>query len=313
MAPYSPMISRVPIGVAVPQTFKDGPVEPARIKRVLMRAEQLGFHSAWVIEQVLGSIPCLDAVETLAFGAAVTERMKLGTAVLLTAIRNPVNTAKSLATIDQLSGGRLIVGIGLGGSTRVYPFYGLGAERRVRRFVDGLRVMKALWTEPRVTMSGEFFDLREVPMQPKPAQKPHPPIWFGGQHPNALRRAVELGDGFIGAGSVPIAAFLDQAKFVSTLLAEAGRDRTTFTIGKRVYIAVDHDRGRAAKRLADWFGAFYGKPGLAEQVSVWGDAEACLAELRRIVDGGAQFLMLHPVFDEEEHLEIFANDIGPRL
>jgi len=307
------MIARVPIGISVPQTFKDGPVQPARIKRVLARAEQLGFHSAWVIEQVVGSIPCLDAVETLAFAAAVTERIKLGTAVLLTPIRNPLNTAKSLATIDQLSGGRLIVGVGLGGSTRVYPFYGLDAARRVRRFVDGVRLMKALWTEPRVTMTGEFFDLRDVPMQPKPKQAPHPPLWFGGHHPNALRRAVELGEGFLGAGSVPIAAFLEQARLVSTMLADAQRDPKTFTIGKRVYIAVDRDRGRAAKRLADWFGAFYGKPGLAEQVAVWGDTDTCVRELRRLVDGGAQFLMLHPVFDEEQHLETFASDIAPRL
>ena len=307
------MISRVPIGVSLPQTFKDGPVEPARIKRLVARAEALGFHSAWAIEQVIGSIPCLDAIESLAFAAAVTERMKLGSAVLLTPIRNPINTAKSLATIDQLSGGRLIVGVGLGGTTRVYPVYGLSAERRVQRFVDGIRLMKALWTEPRVTMKSDFFDVQNIPMQPKPVQKPHPPLWFGGHHPNALRRAVDLGDGFIGAGSVPIAAFLDQAALVRQLLEQTRRDPATFTIGKRVYIAVDRDRGRAAKRLADWFGAFYGKPELAEQVSVWGDVDTCVAALRRLVDGGAAFLMLNPVFDEEQHLEVFASEIVPKL
>ncbi len=305
--------SRIPLGVAIPQTFADGVVDPRRIRQFLHAAESQGFHSAWVVEQILGSMASLEPVDLLAYAAAVTERMRLGSAVLLSALRTPVHLAKSLATVDQLSGGRLIVGVGLGGNTKIYPAYGLSAERRAARFEEGIRLMKRLWTEPRVTMAGEFFRLENASMAPKPAQRPHPPLWFGGHHPNALRRAVELGDGFIGAGSVSTAAFAGQVALLRPLLAEARRDPASFPVGKRVYIAADRDRARAGKRLADWFAAFYGRAELAEQVSVWGDVEDCVAGLRAVLDAGAGFLMLNPVFDEMEHLERFAADIAPRL
>lgn len=300
------------LGVAIPQTYRGGPLDTRALRTYLARAEALGFESAWVIEQVIGSMPSLEAIELLTWAAAVTERIRLASAVLLTALRSPVHTAKSLATLDVLSGGRLIVGVGLGASTRIYPAYGLRAERRVARFVEGLTVMQRLWTEPRVTMKGEFWQLENVAMEPKPLQKPHPPLWFGGHHPNALRRAVELGDGFLGAGSLSTAGFADEVRQLGALLAE-GRGRPGFRIGKRVYIAIDRDRDRAARRLADWFGAFYGKPDLAAQVAVWGDVDTCVAGLREVREAGAEFLMLHPVFDELEHLERFAADIAPRL
>ena len=306
------MNTRVTLGVAIPQTFVGEPVDTRRMREFLQRAEALGFESAWVVEQVLGSAPSLEAVSTLAWAAAVTERLRLGSAVLLTALRSPVHLAKALATIDQLSHGRLVVGVGLGGNPRVYPAYGLAAERRAARFAEGVRLMKRLWTEPRVTLAGEFFRLDNASMEPKPAQRPHPPLWFGGHHPQALRRAVELGDGFIGAGAVSTATFAEEMRALRAILAEAGRAPEAFPVGKRVYIAVDRDRARAGKRLGEWFGAFYGRPELAEQVSVWGDAETCVEGLRAVIAAGAGFLMLNPVFDEQEQLERLA-ELAPRL
>lgn len=304
--------SRVALGVAIPQTFVDGLVDTGRIRDFLRQAEALDFHSAWVVEQILGSAPVLEPVHTLTYAAAVTERLRLGSAVLLTALRSPVHLAKSLATLDQLSHGRLIVGVGLGGSTTIYPAYGLSAARRTARFAEGLSLMKRLWTEPRVTLAGEFFRLENASMQPKPVQTPHPPLWFGGHHPDALRRAVALGDGFIGAGSASTATFAGEVAQLCAFLAEAGRVPAAFPIGKRVYIAIDRDRARAGKRLAEWFGAFYGKPALAEEVSVWGDIDTCVEGLRAVVAAGAGFLLLNPVFDEIEHLERFA-EVGRRL
>jgi probable F420-dependent oxidoreductase len=288
-------------------------VDPQRIRNFLQRAEAIGFHSAWVVEHMFGTMPALAPVELLTYAAAVTERLQLGAAVLLTALRTPVHTAKSLATLDQLSGGRLIVGVGLGGNPKVYPAFGLTAERRAARFAEGLRVMKRLWTEPQVTADGEFYRLENASLQPRPLQTPHPPLWFGGHHPLALRRAVELGDGFIGAGSASTATFAEQMKVLRAILAERGRDSASFPIGKRVYLAIDRDRVRAGKRLAEWFGAFYGRPALAEEVSVWGDVDTCVEGLRAVAAAGAGFLMLNPVFDEAEQLESIAADLAPRL
>jgi probable F420-dependent oxidoreductase len=306
-------MANVELAVSIPQTFPDRPVSPPLIRGFLGRAEAAGFHSAWVVEQVLGAIPSLEAIELLTYAAAVTQRMRLGSAVLLTALRSPIHTAKTLATLDHLSAGRLTVGVGLGANPQLYPAYGLAPERRAARFAEGLRLMKRLWTEPRVTFEGEFFAVRDARMEPKPVQRPHPPLWFGAHHPNALRRTVELGDGFMGAGSLSTAKFADEVKLLRQLLAEGGRDPAAFPIGKRVYIAVDRDRARAAERLAGWFGAFYGRPQLAGEVSVWGSPADCLDQLGQVVAAGAGLVMLNPVFDDMEHLEVFAAEFLGKL
>lgn len=307
------MKSSIELAVSIPQTFPGRAADPESIRTYLQRAEALGFHSAWVVEQIVGSIPSLEPIELLTYAAAVTTRLRLGSAVLLTALRDPVHTAKSLTTLDHLSGGRLIVGVGLGGQPAVYPAYGLKAERRAARFTEGLQIMKRLWAEPRVSFEGEFFTLKNLPQEPKPVQKPHPPLWFGGHHPNALKRTVELGDGFMGAGSLSTAKFAEEVTLLRRLLVEAKRDSGTFPVGKRVYIAVDRDKARAGKRLTEWFGAFYGRPQMAEEVSVWGPPEECVEGLKQVAAAGAGLLMLNPVFDELEQLEVFASAIAPRL
>jgi probable F420-dependent oxidoreductase len=307
------MSTRVDLAIAIPQAFPDRPIDPGAIRQFLARAEALDFHSAWVVEHLFGEMPTLDPVELLTWASAVTTRMRLGSAVLLTALHNPVHLAKSLATLDHLSQGRLVVGVGLGGNPGVYPAFGLSSDRRAARFSEGIRLMKRLWTEPRVSVTGDFWTLRDVTMEPKPVQKPHPPIWFGAHHPNALRRTVELGQGFLGAGSLSTAKFADEVKLLHGFLCEAGRDPATFPIGKRVYLAIDNDRQRAGKRLTEWFGGFYGRPQMAEEVSVWGSRDDCLAGLKAVVAAGARLLLLNPVFDEMEHLEQLASEIGPAL
>jgi len=307
------MNTRVKAAIAIPQTSLHGALSIPRVREFLARAEFLGYESAWVVDRTLGAIYALEAVELLTYAAAVTTRMKLGSAVLLTALHSPVHMAKRLATLDELSGGRLIVGVGLGGDPRAYAAHGLSAERRAARFEEGIEVMKRLWTESRVTFSGRFFSLSQAAMEPKPVQKPHPPLWFGAHHPNALRRAVALGSGFIGAGSSPTGQFVDEARLVRQMMDEAKRDPAAFPIGKRVYLAIDRDRARAGKRLAEWFAAFYGRAEMAEQVSVFGAPQEVVDGLAAVVRGGAEYLLLNPVFDEHEHLEQLAADIMPKL
>jgi alkanesulfonate monooxygenase SsuD/methylene tetrahydromethanopterin reductase-like flavin-dependent oxidoreductase (luciferase family) len=214
-------------------------------------------------------------------------------------------------TVDQLSGGRLIVGVGLG-TPRNDAAFGVDSSTRAARFVEGIRLMKALWTEPRITFPGRFFQLESAAMEPKPVQRPHPPIWFGGSHPNALRRAVRYGDGFIGAGSTSSSSFADQVRTLRACLEEAGRDPASFPISKRVYIAVDNDRERAGNKLAEWFTINYGRS-IHEQVAVWGSADECADRLREIVAAGAEMLVLTALFDYAEQLERLAGELAPRL
>jgi alkanesulfonate monooxygenase SsuD/methylene tetrahydromethanopterin reductase-like flavin-dependent oxidoreductase (luciferase family) len=159
--------------------------------------------------------------------------------VLVTPLHSPVHLAKSLSTLDQLSRGRLEVGVGTGGRLRKFSAFGVDPGSLVARFNEGLQVMKALWTERRATFKGRFWQLDDAAMEPKPFQKPWPPIWFGGSHPAALRRGVQHGNGFSGAGSQTTAQFGDQVKVVREALAASGRSADAFKIAKRVYIAVD--------------------------------------------------------------------------
>ncbi|HEV8306482.1 MAG TPA: LLM class flavin-dependent oxidoreductase [Methylomirabilota bacterium] len=300
---------RVKFAIAVPQLFREPRVDLTALREFLQRAETLGCHSVWVQEQILGEAGSLEPVALLAHAAALTERLRLGVAVLLTPLRSPVQLAKALTTVDQLSAGRLIVGVGLGGRTTIYPAFGLSPERRVRRFTEGLEVMKRLWTQDRVTFDGDFVKLEDAAMAPKPVQRPHPPIWFGAHHIDAVRRAVRLGDGFIGAGASSTAEFKDQVAQVRRFVAESGRDPSTFALAKRVYIHVDSDRARGVARLREWFGWYYGNAELAERVAVAGSVEACVNELREIRAAGAELLLLNPVFEEQRHLELFAREV----
>lgn len=304
---------RVKFAIAIPQMFSQPQVDTASLRTFLTRAEALGTHSAWVQEQILGQAGSLEPVTLLSYAAAVTRTLRLGLAVLLTPLRSPVQLAKSLSTVDQLSGGRLEVGVGLGGDPRIYPAFGLSPAGRVRRFVEGIRLMKRLWTEDRVIFDGEFWKLEAAAMEPKPIQRPHPPIWFGASHPAALRRAVELGDGWIGAGASPTGEFKEQAAQVRRYLGEAKRDPSTFPIAKRVYVAVDPDRPRALARLRDWFGWYYGNAALADRVALVGGPQECIDGLREVIGAGAQLLILNPVFEEVRHLEILAGEIVPAL
>jgi probable F420-dependent oxidoreductase len=280
-------------GIAIPQTYPDR----VRLSRFLKRAEELPFAAAWCIEQVIGKAPVLESVTTLAYAAAVTERLRLGIAVLLIAQRNPIDLAKSLSSIEVLSNGRLIVGVGLGASARHYSAYGLAQEGRVARFRENLAIMKRLWSEESVTLDGRFSHLENIPMEPKPVQKPHPPIWFGGHVEPALRRAVELGDGYIGAGSTPMKAFLENIKQLPP----------DFPKAKRLYLAL----GDHLPRLREWFGAFYGKPEMADQVAVWGSPRQIADEIVRLKDAGVHHVLLNPVFDEEAQMEQLCQDVLP--
>jgi probable F420-dependent oxidoreductase len=306
------MSSQLRLAIAVPQTFADGAFDPEALGAYLARAEALGFDSAWTSETVFSSMPFLDSVDMLTYAAALTRRMRLGCAVMLTGLRSPVHLAKRLSTLDQLSRGRLEIGVGLGGRVDIYPAFAADASARVARFTEGLRLMKELWAKPEVTFEGRFWRLNGLPMEPKPFQKPYPPIWFGANHPNALRRAVQNGDGFIGGGSAPTEQFADQVRTVRTLLDEARRDPADFPIGKRVYIAVDEDERRAEQRVIEWFRARYGRPGL-ERSAIWGTPGRCLDGLHEVVGLGTELIILDAPFDHADQLERFAAEIAPRL
>ena len=303
----------IPLAIAVPQTFPDGDIDLGMIRSYATRAEEIGYHSLWVAEQLVGSTPTPEPVAFLSYLAAVTSSIGLGAAVIIATTRNPAMLAKQLSTVDALSEGRLIVGTALGGRPWTYPLFGGPSERRVRHFIESVGVMRALWTQDRAVFDGELWKMEGVPMTPKPVQKPHPPLWFGGRHPVGLRRVARLADGFMGAGSTSTAQFKEHVQIIRAELERRGRDVETFPIAKRVYVAIDDNSDRAESRLRDWFGAWYGRAEMGPEVSVWGSVEDCARGLAEVIEAGAGMLMLNPVFDYEDHLERLASEVAPLL
>ena len=302
--------SKTRIGIASPHIFADGNVDMDLVRRYAVRAEALGYASLWTQERVTGTQTSLDPITFLSYLAGQTTRVRLGVSVFVLPRHNPVHLAKHLASLDQLSGGRLIVGVGLGGNAAELPMYGMSPERRVRRFIEHVEIMKALWTQSPVSYAGEFYSFDGVSIAPQPVQKPHPPLWFGASAEPAVRRALRLGDGWTGAGSAGREAFSENVERVKGWLAEEGRDPASFPISKRVYLAVDEDEGRARRRLAEWFGFYYGNAELAERVGVWGAAGRVQEQLAAWSEAGVSEFILNPVFDMEEHLERLAEVTG---
>jgi probable F420-dependent oxidoreductase len=308
-------LDHTPCGIEIPQVFLDGKVDMEHVRTFVSRAETLGYESLWLQERIISDFAMLEPVSLLNYVAAITGKLRLGVSVVLLTLRNPIQLAKSVSTLDCMSDGRAALGIGLGGGHlgSHEEVFGYSREKRVRRFTEAIQVMKLLWTQPKASFHGTFWNFTDVSMEPKPVQKPHVPVWFGGHHENALRRAVRFGDGWMGAGSSSSGAFVRESSAIRRFLEEAARDPATFGIAKRVYLAVDSDKGRAERRLREWFNRRYRNGELATRVSIWGSRPECTEKIQQLVRAGAQQIVFNPVFDEMEHLEICAKEIMPHL
>ena len=303
-------MDKLQICIALPQAFPDGKVDVDLIRHYCARAESLGYHGLWTQEQVLGSTAVLEPLSLLTYATALTSRVELGVSVLVLPLHNPVQLAKQVSSMDQMSGGRLVLGVGLGGATGNYPVFGVGPEVRVRRFLEIIGVMRALWAGGATSYEGTFYKLNDVSMEPKPSQRPGVPIWFGARHPNSLRRAVKHGDAWMGAGSSAFEEFQEHAALVKRYLEEAKRDPDEFTVSKRLYLAIDDDESRAERRLREWFGQYYGNADMANRVAIWGSAGRVVERIEAVAETGASHILLNPVFDLEEHLEQLAELTG---
>ena len=303
--------------ISIPQLDSDG-FDAAGLRSYLERAEQLGYVAGWTLEQTIGEAPLLAPLEVLAYSAACTERLRLGVAVLVSSLHDPLQLAAAATAVDRLSHGRLDLGVAPGGGFRQFAAFGVEKDTFVRRFTEGLELMKAAWSdEPRVTFHGRFRQVEDQPIQPKPVQRPHPPIWFGGQAPKALARAVRHGDAFLGAGSSTTANFAEAVKTVRRELAEQGKDATRFPIGKRVYLMVDDDADRARERVLAGLHRIYGQLNGIDTVPVSGTPDDVAAGLRQVIEAGAEMILLNPVGDnvaeDREQMERLAAEVIPQL
>lgn len=312
-----PYGGRVRFSIAIPQ-FDYDRFDAAGLRCFLARAEELDFEGGWVLEQIIGGAPLLAPLELLAYCAACTERLRLGVAVLVTSLHEPLQLASAATAVDRLSHGRLDIGVGSGGRSRRFPAFGVDKASYISYFTEGLELMKAAWSDdPRVTFHGRFRDVDDLPIQPKPVQRPHPPIWFGGMAPKALARTVRHGDAFMGAGSSSTEAFAGAVSIVRRELVEQDKDPADFTIGKRVYLMVDDDADRARERVLAGLGHIYGPMDGIENVPVFGTPDDVVRGLKEVVDAGAETLLLNPlgldVAENREQMERLAAEVIPWL
>ena len=299
--------------ISIPQNARESRFDDDAFRAYLRRVEELGlFESAWTQEQVIGAAGVIAPLQSLTYAAAFTEQLRLGCAVFVLPLHNPLHLAKAISSLDCLSHGRVEVGVATGGRQRPFAAFGVDPDRPVARFNEALALMKVCWTEREINFDGQLWKLQGASMEPKPVQKPYPPVWFGGSAPAGMRRAVRHGDGFMGAGSQTPVQFAEQVKVVREELSAQGREPDTFRIGKRIYIHVDDDAARGRQRLEDALTRHYGRGGWSEHIFA-GPAEDCVAGIRAVADAGAELILLNPMVDDAQQLERLATEVIPAL
>jgi probable F420-dependent oxidoreductase len=298
------LIDTIALGISLPHRSPDA-IGPDVVRQVAQRAEALGFGDLWVTENTLDRVFCYDPVTVLTYAAAVTTRIRLGVSVVVLPVHHPAHVAHQWACLDYLSGGRAILGLGLGRDHH-YAQFQIPLERRVRRFREGVEVIRALWNEHRIDYRGSIFVTEGATMMPKPVQRPSLPIWFGVGHPNAVRRAAVLADGWMGSGGSSIAAFGQSVPILRAALERAGRDPAAFPISKRVFMAVDERQERARAELHRWFTEVYHNPEGTDASGIHGTPEQVRERLEELAAMGANHLLLNPVSHYAEQVEALA-------
>ena len=302
-----------------------GPLaSPDNLRSIAQRAEDLGFDSVWVSDHVIlprevssfypysadgvatftPDQPYYEPISTLNFLAGYTHRVRLGTHVLILPYRNPVLTAKMLATLDVLSGGRLILGAGVGWMEE--EFRALDLDTFAQRGAvtnDYIRLFKELWTNENPEFHGEYYDVAGAGFLPKPVQDPHPPIWVGGHTGPAIRRAAELGDGWMPIGLRPPAIL--EPEEMATMIARLRR------------LSVQAGRPQDAVDICFSTNVSFAAPTTTVRPMMQGRPEQIAADLRQYQDlGVSNFIFSFPgdsVAAQQEEMEQFSREVMPLI
>ena len=231
-------------GVTIPNNR--GVEEPQQVLALGPLAEELGYDSLWVMDHLfntgyirdrLENKPYYHPLSTLSYLAATTKEIRLGTSVLVLPYHNPVELAKYAATLDQISGGRLTLGVGVGAMAEEFEALGISLRQRGSLTDESIAIMKELWTNPNPSYHSRRWNFSNLLFSPKPLQKPHVPLWVGGASPGALRRVATMGDGWHPTGLSPEEFSLGRKEIEEQALA-AGRDPNAIAMSMRVEVEV---------------------------------------------------------------------------
>ena len=305
------------IGYLLPtrESVMEGRPQAAPLLDLAVKAETLGYDSVWVGDSLM-ALPRHEPITLLAGVAARTTSVSLGTAVLLPGWRNPVVLAQQVATLDQISEGRVILGVGIASDApRIradFAAAGIPFEKRVGRMLEGLRLCRALWQGEPVSWDGRWT-IEAGTLGPVPHQPGGPPIWIGGAVPATIERVGRHLDGWFPNGPSPD-EYKETWRKIKAVAHDAGRDADKLTGAQYLTIAIDDDSDRADARIDDFMAAYYGKGmNLRESQPCYAGSMAGARDLlAAYTAAGASHFVLRFAGDHEQHLDLFAG-IGADL
>ena len=285
---------------------------------LVRRIEALGFDAVFTGDHVSFHNPLYESMTLLATYVPITTRLRLGTAVYLLALRRPAIAAKITATLDVLSGGRFVFGVGVGGENpKEFELCGVPHHERGARVSEGIDAVRTLWRDTPATFKGRFTSFESVSIDPKPVQRPGPPIWIGGRSDAALARAGRQGDGWVAYVVQPerFAQSLDKIRAAAT---GAGRTLERFTAAHLAFVTVGRDWESAKRVWAEHLTTRYAQDfePLARKYGIIGTPEQCAEQIARFRDAGCTYVILNPIGDprdERDQVERLAADVVPLL
>jgi probable F420-dependent oxidoreductase len=283
--------------------------------------EELGFEYLSAGEHFMRGRPpgaSHAALPLLGVAAGATERIRILSSVLLTPFYHPLVLAKLVTTLDIASGGRLTLGVGVGGEFPAeFESAGLNVTQRGRRSNECLAVMKSLWTEKQVTYQGQHFQLANASINPLPTQRPHPPIWIAGRRDAAMRRAVRYGDGWLPYFFNPD-RYQESVTNIIELAKVEGRDLANFQWAFFPYISIYPTVKEASEVAAEALGGRYLYRGdfvsIVKDYCLLGPPQQCIQRLQEYINAGARHIIFSvacPQEDRARHIETIAREIIP--
>ncbi len=296
------------------------PTDADLVLKLARRVEEAGLESVWVGDSLTAK-PRLEPLAALAAVAASTERVRLGTAVMLPALRHPVLLAQTMATVDLISKGRLVIAAGAGGAFNAeqrgeWLAAGVDPSRRARRLVELVEIVKELGSGQTVSYSGEHFQLDEVAVEPRPVQPGGVPIllachWRASARNTQFRRAARLGDGVISISDTP-EEYAQVLEHVRGFAAERGRDPEELESVFYLTVNMDEDQSKATTEAEDWLTRYYGANIWGTRWGPFGGAERVRERMAQYVEAGAETLVLRfASFEPERQLNAFLEKVAP--
>jgi len=325
------MAKKLKVGIEITVMDKVGAPFTEQLE-VAALADDIGLDFLAVPDSIARPFHKLDALIQTAALFTKTKRIRIGTDVFQVPLRHPIDIARRVTTLDTISGGRFDFGVGLGWFHKEFEFLGIPFNQRAGRADEALQVIKRLWTEPVVSHAGKYFKFSDFSLEPKPVQKPHPPIWIGGSSDAALRRVVRIGNGWAGhletghvgmdhlEGEVKTYGPAEVISKLKGFAREAGRDFSTIHLSMMFRANINPDAKKAveeASRYWDKVGKYIegGRPfDVKQRAALYGPPERLLERVKEVEKLGAERVVFYlHAYDIKAQVKALEKYILPNL